>query len=63
MFLLKGDAKYFDVLERTIYNGTKISSQEQPLTLIPFYARCNRGEGEMRIWLPKKIVNVDLLGY
>jgi hypothetical protein len=44
-------------------NGTKISSQEQPLTLIPFYARCNRGEGEMRIWLPKKIVNVDLLGY
>ncbi len=44
-------------------NGTKISSQEQPLMLIPFYARCNRGEGEMRIWLPKKIVNIDLLGY
>ena len=44
-------------------DGTKISSSEQPLTLIPFYARCNRGVGEMRIWLPKKIVNVDLLGY
>ena len=42
--------------------GTKINSQEQPLTLIPFYARCNRGIGEMRIWLPRKIVNVELLG-
>jgi uncharacterized protein len=44
-------------------NGTKVSSQEQPFTLIPYYARCNRGEGEMRIWFPKKIVNVDLLGF
>jgi DUF1680 family protein len=43
--------------------GTKINSQEQPFTAIPFYARCNRGEGEMRVWFPKKVVNVDLMGY
>ena len=43
--------------------GTKINSQEQPFTAIPFYARCNRGEGEMRVWFPRKVVNVDLLGF
>ncbi len=59
VMLVKSKATAVNIEE----NGTKISSQEQPLTLIPFYARCNRGVGEMRIWLPKKIVNVDLLGY
>jgi uncharacterized protein len=44
-------------------SGTKVTSQEQPFVAIPYYARCNRGEGEMRIWFPQKIVNVDLLGF
>jgi DUF1680 family protein len=44
-------------------SGTKVTSQEQPFTAIPFYARCNRGQGEMRIWFPRKVVNVDLLGF
>ena len=43
--------------------GTNIQTKEQPFTAIPFYARCNRGEGEMRVWFPKKVVNVDLLGF
>jgi uncharacterized protein len=43
--------------------GTKITSQEQAFTAIPYYARCNRGEGEMRVWFPRKVVNVDLLGF
>ena len=43
--------------------GTHIDTKEQPFVAIPFYARCNRGEGEMRIWFPKKVVNVDLLGF
>jgi uncharacterized protein len=43
--------------------GTKINSEAQPFTAIPFYARCNRGEGEMRVWFPRKVVNLDLLGY
>ena len=43
--------------------GTKITTQEQPFIAIPYYARCNRGQGEMRIWFPKKVVNVDLLGF
>ncbi len=44
-------------------SGTKINSQEQDFTAIPFYARCNRGEGEMRVWFPRKVVNLDLLGF
>jgi uncharacterized protein len=59
VMVLKSKATAVNIEE----NGTKISSSEQPLTLIPFYARCNRGVGEMRIWFPKKIVNVDLLGH
>ena len=43
--------------------GTKITSQEQPFVAIPYYARCNRGQGEMRVWFPKKVINVDLLGF
>jgi uncharacterized protein len=43
--------------------GTKVTSQEQPFIAIPYYARCNRGEGEMRVWFPRKIVNLDLLGF
>ena len=43
--------------------GMNIQTKEQPFTAIPFYARCNRGEGEMRVWFPKKVVNVDLLGF
>lgn len=44
-------------------SGTKITSQEQPFIAIPFYARCNRGQGEMRVWFPRKVINVDLLGF
>lgn len=43
--------------------GTKISTQEQPFVAIPYYARSNRGEEEMRVWFPKKAVNVDVLGF
>jgi uncharacterized protein len=44
-------------------SGTKINTEEQPFIAIPYYARCNRGEGEMRVWFPRKVINVDLLGF
>ena len=44
-------------------SGKKVNTEEQNFVAIPYYARCNRGNGEMRIWLPQKIVNLDLLGY
>ncbi len=38
-----------------------VTSVQQPFTAIPFFARCNRGEGEMRIWFPQKVTNLELL--
>ena len=32
---------------------TTLISQEQPLTLIPYFAWCHRGSGKMRVWLPQ----------
>ncbi len=43
--------------------GKEVDTGEQNFVAIPYYARCNKGNGEMRIWLPQKIVNLDLLGY
>lgn len=31
----------------------KVLKQEQPLTLIPYYAWANRGRGQMSVWLPE----------
>ena len=33
---------------------TTLVSQEQSLTLIPYYAWCHRGRGKMRVWLPQE---------
>lgn len=44
----------------SIENGTSVSTKTQPLVLIPYYARSNRGEGEMRIWFPTKITSLEI---
>jgi DUF1680 family protein len=44
-----------------IENSSSISTQTQPLVLIPYYARSNRGQGEMRIWFPTRIKNLEIL--
>ena len=31
---------------------TTLVAEDQPLTLIPYYAWCHRGAGKMRVWLP-----------
>lgn len=41
--------------------GTGISTVTRPVTLIPYYAWANRGEGEMMIWFPSGIKDVDLI--
>ncbi|MBO7068564.1 MAG: glycoside hydrolase family 127 protein [Bacteroidaceae bacterium] len=33
---------------------TTLIAEDQPLTLIPYYAWCHRGSGKMRIWLPEE---------
>ena len=33
----------------------KLQTQDQTLTLIPYYAWCHRGSGKMRVWLPQDL--------
>jgi hypothetical protein len=41
--------------------GSKISTEEKTLSLIPYYSWANRGKGEMTVWFPEKIKYVDVL--
>lgn len=38
-----------------------IQTTSQTLTAIPYYAWANRGKGEMTVWFPAKVVDVELL--
>lgn len=38
-----------------------IQTVAQTLTAIPYYAWANRGKGEMTVWFPAKVVDVDLV--
>jgi hypothetical protein len=42
-------------------DGQNISTQNQTLTAIPYYAWANRGKGEMTVWFPQQVKYVDLL--
>ena len=33
----------------------KLTTKDQKLTLIPYYAWCHRGSGKMRVWLPQDL--------
>jgi DUF1680 family protein len=38
-----------------------ISTANRQVTLIPYFAWANRGEGEMIIWFPSKVRDIDLI--
>ena len=38
-----------------------ISTVRQTLTAIPYYAWANRGKGEMTVWFPQQVTDVDLV--
>ena len=42
-------------------NGEGIKTVQQSFTAIPYYAWANRGKGEMMMWFPEKIKDVDLI--
>jgi DUF1680 family protein len=41
--------------------GLNVSTTKQPITIIPYYAWAHRGKGEMMIWFPEKLTNLDLI--
>lgn len=55
--VLKADAIAVEVDK----SGQKLTTVQKPLTVIPYYAWAHRGKGEMMIWFPERITNVDLI--
>lgn len=41
-------------------NGQDIKTETKPIKLIPYYARSNRGIGEMQLWFPTKVSNLKI---
>lgn len=41
-------------------DGQNIKTETKPIKLIPYYARSNRGTGEMQIWFPTKVSNLKI---
>jgi DUF1680 family protein len=42
-------------------NGSSVNTVTQSFTAIPYYAWANRGKGEMMVWFPEKITDIDLI--
>ncbi|PJJ59606.1 glycoside hydrolase family 127 protein [Hymenobacter chitinivorans] len=41
--------------------NSSVSTTRQMLTAIPYYAWANRGKGEMTVWFPQQLTDVDLI--
>lgn len=41
--------------------GEDVHSVKQSFVAIPYYAWANRGKGEMQIWFPEKIKDIELI--
>jgi DUF1680 family protein len=44
-----------------IANNESISTQKQTLTAIPYYSWANRGKGEMTVWFPTQVKDIELI--
>ncbi|MEP7107259.1 MAG: glycoside hydrolase family 127 protein [Ferruginibacter sp.] len=44
-----------------INNNESINTVKQSFTAIPYYSWANRGKGEMMLWFPVQVRNIDLL--
>lgn len=42
-------------------NGQSVQTAQKPFTAIPYYAWANRGKGEMMIWFPEKVKDIDII--
>jgi DUF1680 family protein len=42
-------------------SGSSVSSVKQGFTAIPYYAWAHRGKGEMVVWIPERVRQIDLL--
>lgn len=50
-----------DVPAIKVNNSRSVSTESQPFVAIPYYAWAHRGKGEMMIWFPTSIKDVDII--
>jgi len=55
VMLLKSTANALQI------NGSNVQTVTQPFVAIPYYAWANRGKGEMMLWLPEQIADVQII--
>lgn len=41
--------------------ANKVNTVEQPFVAIPYYAWANRGKGEMTVWFPEQIKDIEII--
>jgi hypothetical protein len=39
----------------------KVNTVQQPFVAIPYYAWANRGKGEMTVWFPERIKDIEIV--
>ncbi|MEJ7586638.1 MAG: hypothetical protein WKI04_03645 [Ferruginibacter sp.] len=60
--LLNGVTILKSEVPAVIFTGNEsIVTVKQPFTAIPYYSWANRGKGEMMLWFPEQVKNIDLL--
>ena len=57
LMVLKAGVKAV-IVDETAQN---ISTQNKTITAIPYYAWANRGKGEMTVWFPEQVKDIELL--
>jgi DUF1680 family protein len=60
--LLNGISVLNAEIPAVIINGKEsIATVKQPFTAIPYYSWANRGKGEMLLWFPEQVKDIDLI--
>jgi len=57
--VLKGEA--IVIVANTKEN--KVNTVKQAFTAIPYYSWANRGKGEMTVWFPETIKDIEIITY
>jgi hypothetical protein len=55
--VLKGETPVVKVSQ----DGLKVSTENRQVTAIPYYSWANRGEGPMKVWVPRKIESISII--
>jgi len=59
--LLHGVAVIKSETPAIVISGNSVSTVNQNFTAIPYYAWAHRGRGEMEVWFPEEVKNIDIL--